>query len=117
MAWLVSELLLTFVLFFYLRGSLGPPTFNFSLKQLTKFSFPLFIQDAVNYVYAWFDRAILLAYTSLDALGIYNASMTVYGVLSTVPGAIATNLFPAHSAIQGKHGTETLQGSIRMASR
>ena len=117
MAWLVSELLFAFALFFSVHSSLGPPTFSFSLKHLVKFSFPLSLQDAVSYVYAWFDRAILLAYTTLDALGIYNASMTAFGVLNNVPNAIATSLFPTYSAIQGKNGAEALQSSIRVASR
>jgi len=116
-AWLISELGASLVLYAYVRSILGPATFTFNLKHLTKFSFPLFLQDLVNYFYGWFDRAILLAYSSLEMLGIYNASMTAFGVLANVPGAIATTLFPTYSAIKGKHGTETLQNSIRAASR
>ena len=116
-AWLISELVFASVLLSCVRRDLGPTSFSFSLKHLVKFSFPLSLQDAVSYVYAWFDRAILLAYTTLDALGIYNASMTAFGVLNNVPNAIATSLFPTYSAIQGKNGAEALQSSIRVASR
>ena len=116
-AWVISELLATLVLYAYVRSNLGPATFHFDLKHLTKFSFPLFLQDIVNYVYGWFDRAMLLAYSSLDIVGVYNASMTAFGVLASVPSAIATALFPTYSAIQGRGGKETLQSSIRVASR
>lgn len=117
MAWVISETGVALALYAYVQSNLGPARFSFSLRRLSRFSFPLLLQDTTNYVYGWFDKAILLAYTSLDALGIYNATMTAFGVLANVPNAIATTLFPTYSSIQGRHGTENLENSIRTASR
>jgi len=101
----------------YVRSNVCPPTFCFDLKRLVGFSFPLFLQDTGNYVYAWFDQVALFTHLSLEGLGVYTTSMTAFGVLGGVAGAIGTSLFPTYSAMQGEHGSKVLSDSIRGATR
>jgi O-antigen/teichoic acid export membrane protein len=117
MAWVVSELAVTLAFLGYVRSNLGPPAFTFDLKRLVRFSFPLFLQEVTQYVYAWFDRVTLLTYLSLEGLGVYTTSITAFGVLAGVASAIGTSLFPIYSAMQEEHGNEALSDSIRGASR
>jgi len=117
MAWVVSELVVALAFLRYVRSDIGPAQFTFDLKHLVRFSFPLFLQDAANYVYSWFDQVALLTYLSLESLGVYTTAMTAFGVLSGVAGAIGTSLFPTYSALQGEHGSEVLSDSIKGATR
>jgi len=116
-AWFVSELAVALALLRYLWRNMGPPVFTFDLKSLLRFSFPLFLQDAAEYVYSWFDQVALLTYLSLGSLGVYTTSMTAFYVLTGVAGAIGTSLFPTYSAMQGERGSEVLSDLIRGAGR
>ena len=80
-AWIVSEIGLALMFLRHVESSIGPPVFTFDLRRLVRFSFPLFLQDAANYVYTWFDRVVLLTYLSLENLGMYTTAMTAFGVL------------------------------------
>jgi len=116
-AWLVSELVVTLALFKYVRSNIGSSTFAFDFKHLVKFSSPLFLQDAANYGYAWFDQVILLGYLSLESLGVYTTVITAFGVLGGVAAAIGTSLFPTYSAMHEEHGSRALADSSRGATR
>jgi O-antigen/teichoic acid export membrane protein len=116
-AWFVSEFVVALVFLRYLRSSIGPPTFTFDLRHLVRFSFPLFLQDAVNYGYTWFDQIALLTYMPLQSLGVYTTAITAFAVLTGVAAAIGMSLFPTYSAIQGKYGNEALSDSVRRATR
>jgi O-antigen/teichoic acid export membrane protein len=117
MAWIVSEIGLTLMFFRHVESSIGLPVFTFDLKRLVRFSFPIFLQDAANYVYTWFDRAVLLTYLSLESLGTYTTAMTAFGVLANVADAIGMSLFPTYSVMREEHGREALGDSIREATR
>jgi O-antigen/teichoic acid export membrane protein len=116
-AWVVSELVVALTLFKYVRSSIGFSTFAFDFKHLVRFSFPLFLQDAANYGYAWFDQVLLLGYLSLESLGVYTPVITAFGVLGGVASAIGTSLFPTYSAIHEEHGSRALADSSRGATR
>jgi len=117
MAWVISEFVVALAFLSYIGSKIGPVQFTFDFRRLVGFSFPLFLQDAANYVYAWFDQVALLTYLSLESLGVYTTAMTAFGVLGGVSGAIGASLFPTYSAMQGKHGGEVLSDSIRGATR
>lgn len=73
------------------------------LRRLVKFSFPLFLADSVLFLYAWFDRTILLAYIPLKEVAVYNVAYTAFGVLLVVPAALSTALLPYLSEQYGKN--------------
>ena len=117
MAWVVSEFVVVLAFLWYIGSNIGAPRFTFNLRRLVRFSFPLLLQDAANYVYAWFDQVALLTYLPLESLGVYTTAITAFGVLGGVAGAIGTSLFPTYSAMRGAHGSQVLSDSIRGATR
>ena len=116
-AWVISDLLYVLMMIVPLIKALGPPTFGFSLRRLLRFSLPLVPGRAVGLASGWYDRVLLVPYASLSQLGIYNATLTAFGVLSAIPGGIATALYPAYAEIQTVKGKAGLEDAIRVASR
>ncbi len=116
-AWVVSEFAVALALFKYVRSNIGSSTFAFDFKHLVRFSFPLFLQDAANYGYAWFDQMILLSYLSLESLGVYTTVITAFNVLGGVAATIGTSLFPTYSVMHEEHGNRALADSSRGATR
>lgn len=70
--------------------------------------------NSTTFTYNWYDRALLAPYTSLAELGIYNATLTAFTVLSDIPGGIARILYPAYAEIQGVKGRAGLEEAIRV---
>jgi O-antigen/teichoic acid export membrane protein len=116
-AWVISDVLYVLMMLVALLRVLGSPSFGFSLRRLLGFSLPLLPGNAVTFVYNWYDRALLVPYASLAALGVYNATLTAFTVLAAIPGGIATALYPAYAEIQTTKGKSGLQDAIRAASR
>jgi O-antigen/teichoic acid export membrane protein len=116
-AWVISDFVYILVMMTPLLRALGPPSFEFSLKRLLKFSLPLMPGKFISFASSWFDRAILVPYTSLAQLGIYNATLSAFGVLTAIPGAITTSLYPAYARIQSIKGKAGLEDAIHAASR
>jgi len=116
-AWVVSDLLYVLMMAIFVFRVLGPPTFEFSLRRLLRFSIPLLPGNSISFAYGWFDRAVLIPYTSLAELGVYNATLTAFDVLSAVPSRIATVLYPTYAEIQSVRGKAGLEDAIRVASR
>jgi O-antigen/teichoic acid export membrane protein len=116
-AWILSDFLYVMMMTALVLRALGRPTFEFSLKRLLRFSLPLIPGNSLSFTYSWFDRALLVPYTSLVQLGIYNATLTAFGVLAAIPGGIATSLYPAYAQIRSVKGKEGLGDAIHVASR
>jgi len=116
-AWVISDLLYAFIMGVFVVRALGLPAFEFSLKRLLRFSLPLMPGNSAGFAYGWYDRALVLPYTSLADLGIYNATLTAFGVLSGISGGIATALYPAYAEIQTAKGKPGLRDAIHVASR
>jgi O-antigen/teichoic acid export membrane protein len=116
-AWVISDLLYVLLMVILVFRALGPPTFEFSLKRLLRFSVPLMPGNSISFTYSWYDRVLLVPYVSLSELGIYNAALTAFGVLSAIPGGMATALYPAYAEIQSLKGKAGLEDAIHFASR
>lgn len=87
------------------------------LKILTKFSWPLFTTNTVTFLYNWFDRALLLAYTPLAEVAVYNVAYTAFTVLYTIPTALATTLFPYFATQYGKNQHENITAGVHASTR
>ena len=115
-AWAISDLATTAVYFIYVLRLFVFRRFDFSQRELLEYSWPLWISGAIGFGQNWFDRYLLIFYVSLSALGVYNATVIAFGVLSGIANAITTSLFPLYSS----HGSEKfvrLSESVRLASR
>lgn len=116
-AWVLSDLVLASAYGVYLFRYLGAPRFDFPLRKLVDYSWPLLASSGVSYVYSYFDSAVLLALVPLATLGVYNATLQAFNALYGVSNAITTTLFPAYSALQNVKQRESSSGAIRLASR
>ena len=86
-------------------------------EKLISFSWPLSINNVVSFAYSWFDRAILIAFVPLAALGVYNAAVTAFSVLSSISGSVNSALLPAYSRIYWRSGLESCRRATWLASR
>ncbi len=116
-AWVAADLVAASVYLAYVARILGRPRFDYALGNLLSFSWPLVVSSAVGFAYSWFDRALLLAFVPLATLGVYNATIIAFNVLTGTAGAIATALFSAFSAMQSIHQRHSLSNAIYVASR
>jgi len=78
------------------------------IKLLVKFSWPLFLSNAADFLYNWFDRIFLLACIPLTEVAVYNVALTAYGFLIALPGALTTTLLPYYGEQYGKNQHEIL---------
>jgi O-antigen/teichoic acid export membrane protein len=117
-AWVFSDAATVLVLLAYAISALGGPRFDFPLTKLLRFSFPLTLGSVAGYAQTWFDRALLVAFVPLATLGIYNAALTAFGVLTGVASAMASMLYTAYSSIKGEPQTENrMRDAVRLATR
>lgn len=114
-AWTIGSTASAAIFSIPITKELGPPTFAFDLHRLLRFSVPLLFGGFASFTQTWFDTAILLAYVSMSEVGIYNAAITAFGALNTIPTAISTALFPHYAQLQGKR--RNIEDAIPQATR
>ncbi|UCE28895.1 MAG: oligosaccharide flippase family protein [Candidatus Bathyarchaeota archaeon] len=87
------------------------------LKTLARFSWPLFVSGVVLFAYTWFDQGLLLAYVSLDDVAVYNVAIRAFTVLSIIPVALGSVLFPYYSEQRGKDEKDKIVAGVYGSSR
>jgi len=87
------------------------------LKTLARFSWPLFVTNVVLFLYTWFDQALLLAYVPLSEVAIYSIALQAFGVLSLIPAALSSTLFPYYSEQRGKDEHQKIVAGVHGSSR
>jgi O-antigen/teichoic acid export membrane protein len=120
LAWGIGDGLSSIFMLAYVRKFLGPPAGGFDLSKLLTFSTPLFFAEVANYVWYWFDRGLLVPLVSLAQFGAYNVAVTAYTLLSSLPKAISSTLFPFYSDLfkeSAPEKTRGLENAVRTASR
>ncbi len=91
---------------------------SFSLiLNILKFSWPLFVATIVTFLYAWYDRAIILAFLPLTDLGIYDVSYRAFGVLAALAMALGSALYPYYGMAYGKKDHQAIASGIKRATR
>ena len=116
-AWVLGDLLNVIFYGVVIFRSFGFPRFNFSLKRMLKFSYPLYFGGIVAFVYGWFDQALMLAFLPLGELGVYSVALRAFGALTGITEAMAVPLFPKYSEMHGSNGLRSLEKAIHSASR
>lgn len=118
-AWVLSDFILVAVYLLYIYRIVGRPRLTFSARRLISFSWPLSVSNIINFIYTWFDRALLVMFVPLAALGVYNATLTAYSVLVGISGAVNNALLPVYSGISGRENDrfEGCRNATFLASR
>jgi O-antigen/teichoic acid export membrane protein len=116
-AWIIGDIVNVILYIVVIFKFLSSPSFNFSLKRLLKFSYPLYFSNLVSFTYGWFDRILLLAFLPLSTLGIYDVTFRAFGVLTSITLSISTALFPKYSELHGRNGIKSVENAIPIASR
>lgn len=116
-AWVLADLVLTTVCLAYVARILGGPKFNFEMKRLLVFSWPLWLSDGVGFVSSWFDRALLLVFVPLATLGIYNATLTAFAVIGGLGSVAVSTLLPAYSSMLQPERRGDLVSAFKMSTR
>jgi len=115
--WILSDLAMLGAYVVFIIRVLGMPKVSFSWRKLITFSWPLSTVNLINFVYASFDRALLIVFVPLASLGIYNASLTAFGVLSNISSSVNSALLPAYADIHGRSGLDSCRRATWLASR
>jgi O-antigen/teichoic acid export membrane protein len=116
-AWVLSDFVVFVTFGLYAVRLLGESKSPFSLRRLMSFSWPLSVGNIVSFAYNWFDQAVLIAMVPLAALGVYNAALFAFGVLSNVSFAFGNVLLPVYSNIGGRNGLEGCRRATWLSSR
>lgn len=116
-AWVIGDAATGIIFLAYVAKMFGPPRFNFSLTRLLKFSWPLWVGNNVSFGYSYFDRALLIVLVPLATLGIYNATLAAFNVLTAIASAVGNTLFAAYSTMQSPHQRENLTWGLKASCR
>jgi len=81
-AWVIADAIAATIYLVYIIRLLRPLHFGFPLKDMLKFSWPLWVSSNVGFAAQWFDRAILLVLVPLATLGVYNVTITALAEVS-----------------------------------
>ncbi len=87
------------------------------IPSILKFSWPLFVAALVTFLYAWYDRVIILAFLPLTDLGIYDVCYKAFTVLATLSTALGSALYPYYGMAYGKRNHQAIASGIRRATR
>ncbi|MGA2972710.1 MAG: oligosaccharide flippase family protein [Candidatus Bathyarchaeia archaeon] len=115
--WLFSDAVVVIVSFILLFRVLGAPTFDFPLRKLLGYSGPLTLGSIAGYAQTWFDRAILVFFVPISALGIYYAAWTAFSILLGLSSALGSMLFSAYSSFQVSGDRRRESEAVRLAVR
>jgi len=114
--WVLSDSIAVVAYFMLLFRALGAPRFDFPLTRLLRYSAPLTLGGFASYAQTWFDRAMLVVFVPIAALGVYNAAWTAFSVILGVSSSIGSTLFSAFSSLQ-KSGELKVKEAVRLAIR
>lgn len=120
--WIVGDFTL---LFLYAVASVklvkrGETLFRRSVSlipNILKFSWPLFVAVIVSFIYASYDRVIIMAFLPLTDLGIYDVTYKAFTVLATLATALGSALYPYYGMAYGKKDHQAIISGIKRATR
>jgi O-antigen/teichoic acid export membrane protein len=93
--------------------------FNFveSISRLLRFSLPLYLASLVQFLYSYYDRAIVLAFLPLSDVGVYDVVGKVFSVLVSFTAPFSSALFPYYGSAYGRSEHDLVSSTIKRASK
>jgi O-antigen/teichoic acid export membrane protein len=93
------------------------PNLGVFLSVLLRFSLPLYIASLVNFLFSYYDRAVVLAFLPLSDVGVYDVVGKVFGVLVSVTVPFSSALFPYYGSAYGRGERDLIGSAVGRASK
>lgn len=87
------------------------------LSSLLKFSWPIHVSSMISFLYTWYDRVLILTFSTLSNLGVYNIAYQAFSVPSLIAASLGTALLPYYGMAYGTGDEETITLGIRRVSK
>ena len=91
--------------------------FRKQIRQLLRFGLPIYLAALISFLYTWYDKAIVLASTSLSDVGIYNTAYMPFTVLVTIATALGSAMLPYYGMAYGKNDYNAIGLGIKRGSK
>lgn len=82
-------------------------------KELIQYSYPLFLSGIIGLVMSWTDTILLGVFSTVSAVGVYNAAYPTAQLLKVIPNSLGQMLFPQ---VSEKYGEGEKEKSKLLAS-
>jgi len=115
--WLAADFLSLSLSLFYCRDIIRNMRGSFPLSILLKYSLPIYGSSMLGYLQSTIDRYIVLGLSGAQVLGIYSPATTAVLYVSTLPGSLASAIFPRASGLFGKGDISGIMRTTNVASR
>jgi O-antigen/teichoic acid export membrane protein len=120
--WIIGDVLFLFLLVLSLiRFSAfrwcSFPEFKSALMPLLKFSWPLFLNNIIRFVYLWYDKVLVLILFSLSDLAVYYVVYTAFSAIVSIIDALRRALLPYYGLRYGENNHEAVRMGVKKASR
>jgi O-antigen/teichoic acid export membrane protein len=88
-----------------------------ALIPLLRFSWPLFVNGIIRFVYLWFDKVLVLILFNLSDLAVYYIVYTAFSAIVSIIDALRRALVPYYGLRYGENNHEAVKIGVKRASR
>ncbi|MGC8937229.1 MAG: oligosaccharide flippase family protein, partial [Candidatus Methanomethylicaceae archaeon] len=115
--WIIADFLYLFFSLFFCRDIMKNMRGSFPISILMKYSAPIYGSNILGYLKSTIDRYIVLGLAGAQTLGIYSPATTAVLYVSSLPGSLASAIFPRASSLFGKGDLHGITRTTNVASR
>ena len=115
--WILADLLYLCLSLFFCREIIQGMGGSFSLSTLLKYSAPIYGSNILSYIQSTIDRYIVLGLVGAHVLGVYSPATTAVLYISSLPGSLASAIFPRASGLFGKGDMRGIIRTTNLTSR
>jgi len=87
------------------------------LRIILPLSLTLLGSRLMNFLYEWFDRALVLGLLGTYDLGLYNVALRLSSIFGTAKHAVTTALTPYYGNLYGAKGVEAIRPRVKRISK
>jgi O-antigen/teichoic acid export membrane protein len=120
--WIIGDVLFLFLLVFSLIRLSAFRWCSFSefksaLIPLLRFSWPLFLNNVIRFVYLWYDKVLVFILFALSDLAVYYIVYTAFSAIVSIIDASRRALLPYYGIRYGENNHEAVRTGVKRASR
>lgn len=117
LGWIIADFLYLCLSLLFCRDLIRKMHGSFPLSTLLKYSTPIYGSNILSYLQSTIDRYIVLGLVGAQVLGIYSPATTAVLYISSLPGSLASAIFPRASGLFGKGDMRGIMRTTNVASR